>query len=101
MPRHSLGKHIKDEKMLLISTPLLFNGFTYKVRCPESEFCQKCVKERGLMGCNRENTDRKEFIMQKWEYLTVQLANFGGGNFQVAPHFVNGQELRDWKKVSI
>jgi len=50
---------------------------------------------------NRENADRKEFIMQKWEYLTVQLANFGGGNFQVAPRLVNEQELKDWKKLSI
>jgi hypothetical protein len=39
--------------------------------------------------------------VQKWEYRTVQLGNFGGGNFQVAPRSVNGQELRDWKKISI
>lgn len=39
--------------------------------------------------------------MQKWEYLTVQISSFGMAHDRLAPQFINGQELRDWKKTSI
>jgi hypothetical protein len=35
--------------------------------------------------------------MQKWEYLSLECKVHGNG---VRPHSVNGQELRDWKKIS-
>lgn len=37
---------------------------------------------------------------QKWEYLTVQTGFFGIVNInQLAAQFVNGSEIKDWKKV--
>lgn len=37
--------------------------------------------------------------MQHWDYLTVRLD--GAGNYDLAPRWVNGQELRDWKEVDL
>jgi hypothetical protein len=37
--------------------------------------------------------------MQKWEYLTIQVEFPNGAN--AAPRFINGQELRDWKKIPL
>lgn len=40
--------------------------------------------------------------MQRWDYLTVRLDHFGAmAPQQLAPRFVNGQELKDWKKISV
>ncbi len=41
--------------------------------------------------------------MQKWEYLDIQLGAFPSGlnNVVTAPRFVNGQELKDWKKIAL
>lgn len=39
--------------------------------------------------------------MTRWEYLTVQLDYFGFNNDKVGVRFLNGQELKDWKKVSL
>lgn len=39
--------------------------------------------------------------MQKWDYLTVQLNPFGMARDKLAPQYMNGQQLRDWKKISI
>ncbi len=40
-------------------------------------------------------------MMTRWEYLTVQTGFFGLNNNKIGPQFVNGQELKDWKKVSL
>lgn len=37
----------------------------------------------------------------RWEYLTIQMSVFGISNDKMAPQFMNGQELRDWKKISL
>lgn len=40
--------------------------------------------------------------MQKWEYLTIELGRFGMmAPQQVAPRYVDGHELRDWKKLAL
>src|SRR5450631_2003415 len=42
--------------------------------------------------------DERNNIMQKWEYLTMQLEYPGG---RATARSVNGQELRDWKKTPL
>lgn len=37
--------------------------------------------------------------MQQWDYLTVMLGSVDG--FNLAPRWLNGQELQDWKKVDL
>jgi hypothetical protein len=39
--------------------------------------------------------------MTRWEYLTVQLDYYGLKNDKVGVRYLNGQELRDWKKLSL
>ena len=36
--------------------------------------------------------------MQKWEYLVIR-GEYSNGRFR--PHFVNEQELTDWRKISL
>ena len=39
---------------------------------------------------------------QRWEYLTVQTGTFGIVNAnQLAAQFLNGHEIKDWKKVPL
>ncbi len=38
--------------------------------------------------------------MQKWEYLVIR-GEYGGFSRRFMPHFVNEQELKDWKKISL
>jgi hypothetical protein len=40
-------------------------------------------------------------MAQKWEYLTVKLENFGMNSQHLTARFVNGSELKDWKKTSL
>lgn len=39
--------------------------------------------------------------MPKWEYLEVNLTIFGFNNENMAAQFVNGQPLKDWKRVPL
>ncbi|MEO8953048.1 MAG: hypothetical protein ACR2H5_01505 [Ktedonobacteraceae bacterium] len=39
--------------------------------------------------------------MQKWDYMTIQISSFGMAHDKLAPQYMNEQELRDWKKISI
>lgn len=39
--------------------------------------------------------------MTRWEYLTVRLENFGLNGEKIGVKYLNGQELKDWKKVSV
>ncbi|MGI9061018.1 MAG: hypothetical protein ACR2H5_20845 [Ktedonobacteraceae bacterium] len=39
--------------------------------------------------------------MPKWEYLEVNLTIFGFNNANIAAQFVNGQPLKDWKRVPL
>ena len=39
--------------------------------------------------------------MPKWEYLEVKLTIFGFNNENMTAQFVNGQPLKDWKRVPL
>ncbi|HVB25001.1 MAG TPA: hypothetical protein VNG51_23905 [Ktedonobacteraceae bacterium] len=39
--------------------------------------------------------------MQKWDTLTVEMGFFGMNSDHPAPRFVNGVEIKDWKKVPL
>lgn len=39
--------------------------------------------------------------MARWEYLIVQLGYFGMNQSKMAPQFVNGKELPDWKRITL
>jgi hypothetical protein len=39
--------------------------------------------------------------MQRWQYLVAETDWFGFNNSQFGIRLVNGQELRDWKKISM
>jgi hypothetical protein len=39
--------------------------------------------------------------MARWEYLTVEIDSFGIDGKHYAAHYINGAELRDWKKTPL
>ena len=39
--------------------------------------------------------------IQRWEYLTIQIGAFGMSSDHAAAKFVNGMEIKDWKKVPL
>ena len=38
---------------------------------------------------------------QRWEYLTIQIGFFGMNSNHPAARFINGMEIKDWKKVPL